>query len=236
MPSALRGGERAVPDVLRHDFPPDGRVSDPDVRFEPIIGAAHRAYSNIRLAPSIGAQPTPHRVADVCTRAYRMLREGRGASAFQMLQGFRHTEEAIKDADIKWSGSYRTLLTARFGSTLLTLSWLASLRWSRPESVSGFGSEATPIALAGSALCSAFCAQRVGSHEADSDVAAAIASEWTLVFMERGIHENARTLFAAHIPRGAGEGEWKWQRGKLREPAARRPKAAPGPDGMPYHF
>lgn len=49
--------------------------------------------------------------------------------------------------------------------------------------------------------------------ESDSDVAAAIAAEWEPV-MERDTHDDARAFFAAHIPRGGGEGEWSGREAK----------------------
>lgn len=108
--SAFSDANNRLHDVLRQEFAPDERISDPDIRFG--VGAAHMAHAQVRAAPSVGEQPTPHQLVDVCLRAYRLRSERKEAEAFRMLMGFSQTAEATRDVEVDWEEIGLILQTA----------------------------------------------------------------------------------------------------------------------------
>lgn len=86
----------AVTDELSQGAPA-GSSSD---RYDDVVRAAHAAHARVRLAPTIGSTPTPHQVAEVALRIFRLHRYGSVRAARQLASDLGQTREAVTGASV----------------------------------------------------------------------------------------------------------------------------------------
>lgn len=206
----------------------------------PPTAEAHTSASS-RLAPSIGAAPTPHQMVEVALRIVRLHRSARTRGALQLAGAFPQTREAVDAGVVDLSVVGRVLHENLDKCIALDVAEVERSRM--PELMKAAKEQkirwrAEPYRPKRKRLILHGIYTRDGVPiDGDDEVSRAIVDERAPVFEGRATDEEEEIrFFADFIMPGCGATAWAWPRGTLSAVAERCTHSAPGPDGVPYAF